>query len=98
VKAILFFKWLRDKWSLFRCVLTEKSYTSGTSFVDNKAPSKDNYNKSRRIQRGLFQISDGSVINADVNGSFQIMKKVVSNEEILWDRGCAYQPFKVTVT
>ncbi len=78
-------------------VLTEESYTSGTSFVDNEVPSKDNYNKSRRIQRGLFQTSDGSVINADINGSFQIMKKVVSNEEILWDRGCAYQPFKVTV-
>jgi len=78
-------------------VLTEESYTSGTSFVDNEAPSKDNYNKSRRIQRGLFQTSDGSVINADVNGSFQIMKKVVPNGEILWNRGCAYQPFKVTV-
>jgi putative transposase len=78
-------------------ILTEESYTSGTSFVDGETPSKSNYNKSRRIQRGLFRVNDGSFINADVNGSFQIMKKVIPNEEILWDRGCAYQPIVVAV-
>lgn len=78
-------------------ILTEESYTSGTSFVDGETPSKSNYNKSRRIQRGLFRVNDGGFINADVNGSFQIMKKVIPNEEILWDRGCAYQPIVVTV-
>lgn len=79
-------------------ILTEESYTSGTSFIDNEMPVKEFYNKSRRVCRGLFRTNDGRFINADVNGSFQIMKKVVPNEEILWDRGCAYQPFKVTVT
>lgn len=38
-------------------------------------PVKENYNKSRRIKRGLFKTSDGSFINVDVNGSYQIMKK-----------------------
>lgn len=79
-------------------ILTEESYTSGTSFIDNENPCRENYNKNRRIQRGLFRTGDGSVINADVNGSFQIMRKAFPNEEILWDRGCAYQPFKVAVT
>jgi len=79
-------------------VLTEESYTSGTSFIDNEMPVKESYHKSRRIYRGLFQSSDGSFINADVNGSYQIMKKVVPNGEILWNRGCAYQPIRVTVT
>lgn len=78
-------------------VLTEESYTSGTSFIDNEIPVKESYNKSRRVYRGLFQSSDGSFINADVNGSYQIMKKVVPNGEILWNRGCAYQPIRVTV-
>lgn len=78
-------------------IITEESYTSGTSFVDNEIPVKENYNKSRRIKRGLFKTSDGSVINADVNGSYQIMKKVIPNEEILWNRGCAYQPFRVAI-
>jgi len=79
-------------------ILTEESYTSGTGFVDNEMPAKESYNKSRRIYRGLFKPSDGSFINADVNGSYQIMKKVIPNGEILWNRGCAYQPVRVTVT
>ena len=56
-------------------ILTEESYTSGTSFLDNEMPSKQNYNKSRRIHRGLFVSNDGKKINADVNGSLQIIKK-----------------------
>lgn len=54
---------------------TDEAYTSGTSYLDDEAPVKDNYNKDRRIQRGLFQAKD-MLINADVNGSLQIMRKV----------------------
>ena len=54
---------------------TEEAYTSGTSYLDNEAPIKENYNKERRVQRGLFQAKD-TLINADVNGSLQIMRKV----------------------
>ena len=32
------------------------SYTSGTSFIDNEEPVKENYNKSRRVRRDLFLI------------------------------------------
>ena len=56
-------------------ITNEESYTSGTSFLDGELPIKDNYNKSRRVQRGLFQASN-RLINSDVNGSLQIMKKV----------------------
>ena len=52
-----------------------EAYTSGTSYLDNEAPIKENYNKERRIQRGLFQAKN-MLINADVNGSLQIMRKV----------------------
>ena len=52
-----------------------EAYTSGTSYLDNEAPIKENYNKKRRVQRGLFQAKD-MLINADVNGSLQIMRKV----------------------
>lgn len=55
---------------------TEESYTSGTSFLDGELPIKDNYNKNRRAYRGLFITDKGEKINADVNGSYQIMKKV----------------------
>lgn len=56
-------------------ITTEENYTSGTSFLDGELPIKDNYDKSRRIQRGLFQ-SGTQFINSDVNGSLQIMRKV----------------------
>lgn len=56
-------------------VETNEAYTSGTSCLDNEEPCKENYNKGRRVQRGLFQAKD-MLINADVNGSLQIMRKV----------------------
>ena len=58
-----------------RFIETEEGYTSGTSFLDGELPCKENYNKSRRIKRGLFQSGQG-LINSDVNGSLQIIRKV----------------------
>ena len=55
-----------------------EAYTSGTSYLDNESPTKENYNKERRVQRGLFQAKN-TLINADVNGSLQIMRKVFPN-------------------
>ena len=75
-------------------VTTEESYTSGTSFIDNEEPVKENYNKSRRVHRGLFASDSGITINADLNGAYQILKKVVP---IKWDRGCVLHPFVVNV-
>ena len=36
-----------------KVVLTEESYTSGTSFLDGEAPTKDRYDKSRRVHRAV---------------------------------------------
>ena len=60
-------------------IITEESYTSGTSFIDNELPIKENYNKNRRIHRGLFVSNNKIKINADVNASYQIIKKVFPN-------------------
>lgn len=57
----------------------EESFTSGTSFLDGEEPVKENYDKSRRVYRGLFVSNNGTKINADVNGSYQIMKKAFPN-------------------
>ena len=59
-------------------IVHEEGYTSGTSFLDEELPIKQNYDKSRRLKRGLFQAND-TLINADVNGSLQIMRKVFPN-------------------
>jgi len=61
-----------------RFITTEESYTSGTSFLDGEIPCKENYDKSRRVKRGLFQAYN-QLINSDVNGSLQIMMKVIPN-------------------
>ena len=63
-----------------KVVLTEESYTSGTSFLDCELPQKQYYDKSRRVHRGLFVSNRGMLINADVNAAYQIMKKVFPNE------------------
>lgn len=57
----------------------EETYTSGTSFLDNEDPTKENYKKERRVHRGLFVADCGKKINADVNGAYQILKKVSPN-------------------
>ena len=78
-------------------VLTEESYTSGTSFLDNEEPIKSNYRKERRVHRGLFQSNTGKLINADVNGSLQILKKVFPNAFSNGIEVVALQPFVVNV-
>ena len=69
-------------------IQVNESYTSGTSFLDNELPTKTFYNKERRRFRGLF-ISNGlKLINADVNASFQIMKKIY--EKFTYDTSVKY--------
>lgn len=62
-----------------RFITHEESYTSGTSFLDGELPVKENYNKARRIVRGLFKSNNCTLINSDLNGAYQIMKKVFPN-------------------
>jgi putative transposase len=56
--------------------ITEESYTSKCSFLDNEPIQKHASYAGRRIKRGLFRSQFGTLINADVNGSLNIIKKV----------------------
>jgi putative transposase len=61
---------------------TEESYTSKCSFLDNEPVKKHEKYAGRRIKRGLFKSAKNILINADVNGSLNMakkIKKVVSN-------------------
>ena len=69
-------------------IQVNESYTSGTSFLDNELPTKTFYNKERRKFRGLFLSNNLKRINADVNASFQIMKKVY--EKFAYDSSVKY--------
>lgn len=57
--------------------ITEESYTSKCSFLDNEEICKHEGYKGSRIKRGLYKSSDGRLINADVNGALNILKKVI---------------------
>ena len=64
----------------------EESYTSKSSFIDNdilpeykaEQPYLGRFS-GKRIYRGLYQSADGTVINADVNGSANIGRKCKQN-------------------
>jgi putative transposase len=56
---------------------TEESYTSKCSFLDLEEVKKHETYKGKRIKRGMFKASNGRMINADVNGAYNIMRKVI---------------------
>jgi putative transposase len=56
-------------------IIQNESYTSGVSAIDVEPIEKKFYDKNRRFQRGLFRSNDEMIINADINGSLNIMRK-----------------------
>ncbi len=63
---------------------TEEAYTSKASFLDGDSLPKYGEKplgwkaSGKRIKRGLYQSADGTVVNADLNGSANILRKVAS--------------------
>ena len=62
-------------------IVTEESYTSKCSFLDDEDICKHEEYDGKRIKRGLYKASDGRLINADVNGALNILKKVIGKFE-----------------
>jgi putative transposase len=62
-----------------KVIQQEESYTSKTSALDLEKPKKQVKYCGRRIKRGLFKTKTNKLINADINGSLQIMRKAVTN-------------------
>lgn len=56
-------------------IMQNEAYTSGCSALDLEPINKKHYNKNRRIERGLFASNNGIKINADINGSLNILRK-----------------------
>lgn len=80
-------------------VFTEESYTSQSSFYDNDPLPKYGDEKSqfsgKRKYRGLYVTKDNFAINADVNGSLNIGRKVIPEFLGIRDRSLAARPFIV---
>lgn len=76
-------------------ILTEESYTSKCSFIDNEEVCKHENYLGKRVKRGLFKSKDGKIINADLNGSLNILKKVVG--EFQYPIEVCGTPLKITL-
>ena len=60
------------------CVEQEESYTSKCSFLDNETIQHHDSYYGKRINRGLFKTKENHYINADINGSLNILKKYLN--------------------
>ena len=72
----------------------EESYTSKCSFLDNEEICKHEEYLGKRIKRGLFKASNGKLINADLNGALNILRKVVG--EFQYSIEVCSTPLKLT--
>jgi len=84
-------------------IVREESYTSKASAMDlDYIPTHGNGDKKAfsgsRVKRGLYKASNGKLLNADVNGCLNIIRKEFGNDFIrdLFDSGCVFQPMRVT--
>ena len=56
-------------------ILVNESYTSKCSFLDLEPLEHHDQYVGKRSKRGKFVTATGRMINADVNGSYNIMRK-----------------------
>ena len=84
--------------------LQEESYTSKASFFDNddipiqKDSDKYIFN-GERIKRGLYKTKKGYILNADVNGALNILKKSkVVSLTALYNRGEVDAPVRIRIS
>ena len=84
-------------------VFTEEAYTSKASYLDrDQIPAWEKEQKElefsgARVKRGLYRSKNGTMLNADVNGSANICRKVIQDEDILLrlDRSLAARPIVI---
>lgn len=96
---------LRYRCSLvgIRFIEQEESYTSKASFWDKDLiPVYGDKNiptfSGKRIKRGLYRTRDGKLLNADVNGALNIMRKSnVVSLDTLYSRGELDTPTRIRV-
>ena len=63
-------------------IIVNESYTSKCSFLDNELIEKHEKYVGNRVKRGLFKSNNGKMLNADVNGSLNILRKSIDNFDI----------------
>ncbi|MDJ0555015.1 MAG: transposase [Microcoleaceae cyanobacterium MO_207.B10] len=81
-----------------KVIITEESYTSQSSCLDGDDLPKYGEQKpifsGKRVTRGLYKTRENKLLNADVNGSLNIIKKVIPD---VLDQGIKGLPFNPVV-
>lgn len=78
----------------------EESYTSKCDALALEPICKHDKYLGKRVKRGLFQSSTNKLINADVNGSINIARNVIRNNDSLnrlLNNGNVFLPYKINV-
>ncbi len=78
-----------------KVITTEESYTSKCSFFDGEEIGKHDSYKGQRVKRGLFRTFAGKFVNADVNGSANIIRKVFPDAFADGTEGVGLRPVRV---
>ncbi len=76
-----------------RVILTEESHTSKCSFLDAEPVEHHDRYVGKRVKRGLFVTAPGRRVNADVNGAYNMIAKVVPDAVYRQrESGCGSSP------
>lgn len=80
-----------------RLIENEESYTSKCDALALEPVCKHESYMGKRVRRGMFQSSTGRIVNADVNGALNIMRKVVGDSCVseIADSGRLFRPRKL---
>lgn len=79
--------------------ITEESYTSKVDHLAFESFEKHDIYLGKRKKRGLFQSSVNQLINADINGSIGIVRKVFGDSAVqqIIGSGLAFNPIRVNI-
>ena len=78
----------------------EESYSSRCDSLSLEEIGKHSEYLGTRIKRGLFQSSQGKLINADVNGAINILRKVIGDSQQVIEiinSGRLFRPTRINI-
>jgi len=85
-----------------KVIVQEESYTSKSNFLNldpipvyGHTGADDMVFSGKRIKRGLYKTSVGQLINSDVNGAYNILRKAIPNAFSNGIESCVVQPRRV---
>ncbi|PKP57324.1 MAG: transposase [Candidatus Altiarchaeales archaeon HGW-Altiarchaeales-1] len=80
-----------------KTIIVNEAHTSKCSFLDEETIKHHDTYLGKRISRGLFKTLSEKIINADVNGAYNIIKKAFPNAFANGIQGVGCHPVRLDV-